>query len=143
MRQIIKKAIREVLNEGLNNKEFIAYHSSYSKIDDFDFDKIEIKPNSSTRIDALFFSDTPQKSWGDYLYKVKIISNNLKFDKLFKFNNRNIYCHYDVQFAREFENVNIELILNEPNAFVYKPEPEITACCRGHNQIPVPCEKTA
>ena len=55
-------------------------------------------------------------------YKVKIISNNLKFDKLFKFNNRNIYCHYDVQLAREFENVNIELILNEPNAFVYKGE---------------------
>ena len=55
-------------------------------------------------------------------YKVKIISNNLKFDKLFKFNNRNIYCHYDVQLAREFENVKIELILNEPNAFVYKGE---------------------
>ena len=55
-------------------------------------------------------------------YKVKITSNNLKFDKLFKFNNRNIYCHYDVQFAREFDDVNVELILNEPNAFVYKGE---------------------
>lgn len=70
------KQVMGFLNEGVNNKEFIAYHSSYSKINNFDFDKIEIKPNSSTRIDALFFSDTPQNSWGNYLYKVKIISKN-------------------------------------------------------------------
>ena len=55
-------------------------------------------------------------------YKVKITSNNLIFDKLFKFNSSNIYCHYDVQFAREFDNVDIKLFLDEPNAFVYKGE---------------------
>ena len=57
-----------------HNKEFIAYHSTNSKIDNFNFEKIEIKPNSSTRIDGIFFSNVPQTSWGDYVYKVKIIS---------------------------------------------------------------------
>ena len=52
-------------------------------------------------------------------YKVKIISNNENFNKVFIFNKENIYCHYDIQLAREFENVSIELILNEINSFVY------------------------
>lgn len=69
--------IREFLNEQVSgDKEFIAYHSTNSKIDNFDFDKIELKPNSSTRIDGIFFSNVPQTSWGDYVYKVKIISQN-------------------------------------------------------------------
>lgn len=73
----IMTTIREYLSEqSINSNEFIVYHSSNSKIDNFDFDKIEIKPNSSTRIDGIFFSDTPQKSWGDYVYKVKLISTN-------------------------------------------------------------------
>lgn len=65
------------MNEQLaNEKEFIAYHSTNSKIDDFDFNDIELKPNSSTRIDGIFFSNVLQTSWGDYVYKVKIISQN-------------------------------------------------------------------
>jgi hypothetical protein len=77
LRKFIATTIREFLNEQVNtDKEFIAYHSTNSKIDDFDFDKIELKPNSSTRIDGMFFSNIPQTSWGDYVYKVKIISQN-------------------------------------------------------------------
>ena len=77
LRKFIATTIREYLNEQVNvNKEFIAYHSTNSKIDDFNFDKIELKPNSSTRIDGMFFSNIPQTSWGDYVYKVKIISQN-------------------------------------------------------------------
>lgn len=72
----LKQIIESTIKEYLNGKEFIAYHSTDSKIDNFDFDKIEIKPNSSTRIDGMFFSNIPQKSWGDYTYKVKIISQN-------------------------------------------------------------------
>jgi len=77
LRKFIVTTIRKCLNEqSINSNEFIAYHSSNSKIDKFDFSKIETKPNSSTRIDGMFFSDTPQKSWGDYVYKVKLISTN-------------------------------------------------------------------
>jgi len=77
LRKFIATTLSEYLNEQMsNNKEFIAYHSTNSKIDDFDFDKIELKPNSSTRIDGMFFSNIPQTSWGDYVYKVKIISQN-------------------------------------------------------------------
>jgi hypothetical protein len=77
LRKFIATTIREYLNEQVNtNKEFIAYHSTNSKIDDFNFDKIVLKPNSSTRIDGIFFSNVPQKSWGDYVYKVKILSQN-------------------------------------------------------------------
>jgi len=36
--------------------------------------KINIKSNSSTRIDGIFFSNVLQRSWGNYVYKVKIIS---------------------------------------------------------------------
>lgn len=76
-RNFIATTIRVFLNEQVSgNKEFIGYHSTDSKIDDFDFDKIELKPNSSTRIDGMFFSNVPQTSWGDYVYKVKIISQN-------------------------------------------------------------------
>ncbi|MCK9417646.1 hypothetical protein M0Q97_13470 [Candidatus Dojkabacteria bacterium] len=70
----------EYLSEQINiNKEFIGYHSTDSKIDNFDFDKIELNPNSSTRIDGIFFSNIPQTSWGDNIYKVKIISQNPAF----------------------------------------------------------------
>jgi len=85
LRKIITTTIREFLNEHVSsNKEFIAYHSTNSKIDNFDFDKIELKPNSSTRIDGMFFSNIPQISWGDYVYKVKIISQNPAFFDLSK-----------------------------------------------------------
>jgi hypothetical protein len=79
MRKMIDKVknFKQFVNEQITNgKEFIAYHSSNSKIDKFDFDKIELKPNSSTRMDGMFFSNIPQTSWGDYVYKVKIISQN-------------------------------------------------------------------
>ena len=77
LRKFIATTIREFLNEQVSgDKEFIAYHSTNSKIDNFDFDKIELKPNSSTRIDGIFFSNVPQTSWGYYVYKVKIISQN-------------------------------------------------------------------
>lgn len=57
LRKFIATTIREFFNEQVSgNKEFIAYHSTNSKIDNFDFDKIELKPNSSTRIDGIFFS---------------------------------------------------------------------------------------
>jgi len=68
------------LNESIINNttvyEYIAYHSSNYKINEFDFDKIELKPNSSTRIDGIFFSDLPQTSWGEYIYKVKLSTKN-------------------------------------------------------------------
>lgn len=77
LRKFIATTIKECLNEQMgSNKEFIGYHSTNTKIDNFDFDKIELKPNSSTRIDGIFFSNVPQTSWGDYVYKVKIISQN-------------------------------------------------------------------
>jgi hypothetical protein len=77
LRRFIATTIKEYLNEQVNSdKEFIAYHSTDTKIDDFDFNKIELKANSSTRIDGIFFSNIPQKSWGDYVYKVKIVSQN-------------------------------------------------------------------
>ncbi len=74
VREIIIKCLNEYLNR--DNKEFIAYHSTDFKIDEFDFDKVELKANSSTRIDGMFFSNVPQNSWGNYVYKVKIISKN-------------------------------------------------------------------
>ena len=77
LRKFIDTTIREFLNEQVSdNKKFITYHSTNSKIDNFDFNKIELKSNSSTRIDGMFFSNIPQKSWGEYVYKVKIISQN-------------------------------------------------------------------
>lgn len=77
MKKNIATTIQEYLRENIsNNNEFIAYHSSDYNIDDFDFDKIELKANSSTRIDGIFFSNIPQKSWGENVYKVKIISQN-------------------------------------------------------------------
>ena len=85
LRKFIATTIREFLNEQVSgSKAFIGYHSTNSKIDNFDFDKIELKPNSSTRIDGMFFSNTPQTSWGDYIYKVKIISQNPVFFDLSK-----------------------------------------------------------
>lgn len=63
------------LNESKQH-EYIAYHSSDFIIDEFDPDKIEPGPQSSTRIDGIFFSNTPQKGWGELTYKVKIIANN-------------------------------------------------------------------
>lgn len=75
--KFINKIITESLNEqNINKNEFIAYHSTDSEINDFSFDGIKIKPNSSTRIDGIFFSDIPQKSWGENIYKVKLISKN-------------------------------------------------------------------
>lgn len=57
LRKFIATTIKEYLNEQMgSNKEFIGYHSTNTKIDNFDFDKIELKPNSSTRIDGMFFS---------------------------------------------------------------------------------------
>jgi hypothetical protein len=64
------------MNKDMKLHKFIAYHSTNSRIDDFSFDKIELKPNSSTRIDGMFFSNIPQRSWGNYIYKVEIISKN-------------------------------------------------------------------
>lgn len=57
-------------------QEIIVYHSSPYNITKFDFDKIQIKAGSSTRIDGIFFSNKPQQSWGEYLYKIKIITKN-------------------------------------------------------------------
>lgn len=60
-RKFMVTTLDEYLNEEVNSdKEFVAYHSTYSEIDEFDFDKIELKPNSSTRISGIFFSNVPQ-----------------------------------------------------------------------------------
>lgn len=72
---MINKFSRFKLNES-KEYEYIAYHSTDFIIDDFEPDKINPQAGSSTRIDGVFFSDIPQKMWGDYLYKVKIISQN-------------------------------------------------------------------
>jgi hypothetical protein len=65
--------------ENFNEKnihEYIVYHSTNHIIKEFNFDDIDIGAGSSTRIDGIFFSNIPQKSWGEYTYKVKIISEN-------------------------------------------------------------------
>lgn len=62
--------------QSLNKKEYIAYHSTDTKIETFNFNQVEIKPGSSTRIDGIFFSDISQTSWGEFVYKVKLISTN-------------------------------------------------------------------
>lgn len=67
---------KKILESTDSNYEYIVYHSSNSIIDEFDFNNIVIKPNSSTRIDGIFFSDIPQKSWGEYIYKVKLSAKN-------------------------------------------------------------------
>lgn len=74
----------QFLNENVNKTEFIGYHSTDDEIDKFNFDDISIKAGSSTRIDGIFFSNTPQTSWGDNIYKVKIISKNPVFFDLRK-----------------------------------------------------------
>lgn len=86
-----RKFIRNTLEESdsVNKHEYIAYHSTNEIISDFDFE-YRAKAGSSTRIDGVFFSDIPQKSWGDNVYKVKIISkypieydlNKSRFDSL-------------------------------------------------------------
>ena len=82
------------LEKFLENKnhpiEIIAYHSTNDKITEFNFKDVDSKVGSSTRIDAIFFSNTPQKSWGENVYKVKIISktpaifdmNTSRFDSM-------------------------------------------------------------
>lgn len=70
--------------------EIIAYHSTNDKIIEFNFKNMNSKAGSSARIDALFFSNIPQKSWGENIYKVKIISktpaifdmNTSRFDSM-------------------------------------------------------------
>ncbi len=58
-------------------KIFTAYHSSPFEIKDFNKEEDrELRAGSSTRIDGVFFSDIPQKSWGEKIYKVKIISEH-------------------------------------------------------------------
>ena len=57
-----------------NSKEIIAYHSTNDIITNFNFKDIDSKAGRSTRINAIFFSNTPQTSWGENVYKVKIIS---------------------------------------------------------------------
>lgn len=54
----------------------IAYHSTESVIDIFDHSQSVLKPNSSTRIDGIFFSGTPQHSWGGYTYRVRLETTN-------------------------------------------------------------------
>lgn len=73
--EIVKTVINDFLKENNNQNAngIIAYHSTDDFIDDFDFD-YRGKAGSSTRMDGVFFSDIPQKSWGDNVYKVKIIS---------------------------------------------------------------------
>ena len=57
------------------------------------------------------------------LYKCRIISTNSIFNKFFHFNKNNVYTHYDIKtvrlFQSKYKNVEIELILDEPNAYVY------------------------
>jgi hypothetical protein len=66
----------QFLLENNSPQEIIAYHSSPYEITEFNFDDIQTNPGSSTRMDALYFSNIPQNSWGENLYKVKIITEN-------------------------------------------------------------------
>jgi hypothetical protein len=66
----------QLLNVKPQEREFIAYHSTDYQIKDFDFNEVQMKSQSSTRINGIFFSNIPQKSWGDLTYKVKLISKN-------------------------------------------------------------------
>lgn len=71
------KSISDFKSESLEKlKRFIGYHSSDSDFQKFSFDTIEYGSGSrnSTRIEGMFFSDSPQQSWGDTLYKVEILS---------------------------------------------------------------------
>ena len=65
------------LNIHSNKQEIIAYHSTNDEITEFDFnDHIGNNPQSSTRMEGIYFSNVPQKSWGENIYKVKIITQN-------------------------------------------------------------------
>lgn len=72
----IKITLKDFLNEQQNNNVFIAYHSSHDDISNFNHDDISYNPQSSTRMEAIYFSNIPQSSWGNILYKVRIISKN-------------------------------------------------------------------
>jgi hypothetical protein len=67
---------KDFILESKSGQEIIAYHSSPYDIDEFNFDDIEIGTQSSTRMEAIYFSNIPQHSWGKNLYKVKIITQN-------------------------------------------------------------------
>ena len=86
-----------------NIHEYIAYHSSEDEIDDFNFNEYRGKAGSSTRIDAIFFSDVPQKSWGDNIYKVKIISEYPVIYDLYKsyFDSMSIQEAFDALLRQE------------------------------------------
>ena len=89
---MITKFNHFLLENQSQTQEIIAYHSSPYEITKFNFDDIQTNPGSSTRMDALYFSNIPQNSWGENLYKVKIISENpaifdltqSRFDSLFR-----------------------------------------------------------
>ena len=74
---MIIKLNQFILEKVSESQEIIAYHSSHhDNITDFNFNEYYSNPGSSTRIDGIFFSNVPQHSWGDTLYKVKIITKN-------------------------------------------------------------------
>lgn len=55
-----------------NTHEYIAYHSTNDTITNFNFKDSDSKAGSSTRIDAIFFSNTPQTSWGENVYELQL-----------------------------------------------------------------------
>ena len=113
LRKFIATAIREYLNENKNtSNEYIAYHSSNSNITNFNFDDIELKPNSSTRIDGIFFSNKPQTSWGKFIYKVKIYSKNPVIFDLSKsrFDSLSVQEAFDAMFRGDTSYIIDDLI---------------------------------
>jgi len=70
------KLFEEYINS--QPQEIIAYHSTNDIITNFNFKDVDSKSGSSTRINAIFFSNTPQTSWGQLTVK----KNLTKFIKI-------------------------------------------------------------
>jgi len=123
----IKKILLESQHYPNKPQEFIAYHSTDYEINKFDFENIELKPNSSARIDGIFFSDIPQNSWGENIYKVKIISQYPIFFDLSKsrFDSLSIQEAFDALFRESGSYLIDDLIdhydmeQNEAEVLVY------------------------
>lgn len=79
---IYENYIKRLISES-ESQIITAYHSSNHTIHDFteELSEEHTGNSSSRRIDAIFFSNIPQDTWGKYTYKVKLLTKNP-----FKFN---------------------------------------------------------
>jgi hypothetical protein len=109
-----------VKNEIIDNCYGYDFKNCYGSIMGHPESEFKISEKDGLLKQILTLPKNPQYGF----YKCKITSTNLSFNKFFHFNINNIYTHYDIKTVRlfqlKFKNVNIELILDEPNAYVYE-----------------------